>query len=108
MNPFIQLWLGQLLSVHTVVQQGQLVHLQVEANAELPAEVGNVLDRIVSKPLLILKRGVEDLVLLSMAVDVDINASEFFLKKEFEIDILGVSISDAEARLPTKKCEKTC
>ena len=51
-DPFILLGLGQLLSFHTVVHHGQLVHLQVEADAQLPAEVGDVLDRLVGKLLL--------------------------------------------------------
>ena len=48
-GPFIQLGYGQLLSVHTVVHHGQLVHLQVEADAELPAEVSDVLDGLGSE-----------------------------------------------------------
>ena len=103
-NFFIQRGLGQLLSVHTVVQQGQLVHLQVESNAQLPAEVGDELDGLESKPLLA-KRGVSDPLLLFKAIDVDDNKVAFD-KKESEIDIIGVPISDAEARLPTKKCKK--
>ena len=53
MNILIQLGPGQLLSVHTVVLQGQLAHVQVEADAQLPASVGDVLDRLSSKLLLV-------------------------------------------------------
>lgn len=69
MNPFIQLGCGQLLSVHTVVHQGQLVHLQVEANAQLPAKVGDVLDRLFSK----LQPFDSDRLLLFKAIDPDTN-----------------------------------
>ena len=60
---FLQLGLGQLLSIHTVVHHGQLVHLQVEADAQVPAEVGDVLYGLASK-LLLTKRVVFDLLLL--------------------------------------------
>ena len=103
MNFFIQRGLGQHLSVHTVVQQGQLVHLQVESNAQLPAEVGDELDGLASK-LLLGNRVASDL-LLFMAIDEDRNIFAFD-KKESEIVILGVSILDTEARLPKKECEK--
>ena len=99
---FVQLRLGQLLSVHTVVHQGQLVPLQVEADAQLPAESGDVLDGLVSKPLF---ANVSDLlVLLSSSIFQDENTSGTsgnLQKKEVEIGIWSVSILDAKAPLPT-------
>ena len=85
------------------MQHDQLVPLQVEADAELPAEVGDELDGLASK-LLLGNRVASDL-LLFMAIDEDRNIFAFD-KKESEIVILGVSISNAEARLPKKECEK--
>ena len=82
-DPFLQLGLGQLLSVHTVVQHGQLVHLQVVANAQLPAKVGDVLDGLLSK-LLFAKRGVIDH--LTLAIYKDVNPIAFN-KNESTIDI---------------------
>ena len=85
---FVQLRLGQLLSVHTVVHQGQLVPLQVEADAQLPAESGDVLDGLVSKQLF---ANVSDLlVLLSSSIFQDENTSGTsgnLQKKEVEIGI---------------------
>ena len=95
-DSLLQLGLGQLLSVHTVVHHGQLVHLQVVADAQLPAEFGDVLDRLISK-LLLTKRVFSDLLLRSKAIDEDYNCFVSFVKNEFEIDILGVPISDAKA-----------
>ena len=85
---FVQLRLGQLLSVHTVVHQDQLVPLQVEADAQLPAESGDVLDGLVSKQLF---ANVSDLlVLLSSSIFQDENTSGTsgnLQKKEVEIGI---------------------
>ena len=71
-NHFIQRGLGQLLSVHAVVHHSHLTQLKVVADAQLPAEVGDELDRFVSK-LLLGKRGVFDLHLLFKAIDIDEN-----------------------------------
>ena len=62
-NIFVQLGLRQLLSVHTVVHHDQMAHLQVVANAQLPAKVGHILDRLMSK-LLLAKRVVSDILFL--------------------------------------------
>ena len=64
------------------MQHGQLVHLQVEADAELPAEGGDVLDGLLSK-LLLGKRFVSDLLLLSKAIDLDVNIFVRFTKEDF-------------------------
>ena len=72
MNILIQLGPGQLLSVHTVVFQGQLAQIQVVADAQLPAKVGDELDGFVSK-LLLSERKIEDLLLLFEAIDDDFN-----------------------------------
>ena len=83
-DPFFQLGPGQLLSVHTVVLQGRLAHVQVVADAQLPAKVGDVLDRLLSE-LLLSERVASDLILLQEAIDPDENKSA--TKKEFEIDV---------------------
>ena len=103
MNHFVQLGLGQLLSVHTVVHHGHMVQIQVVADSQLPAEVGDVLERLLSK-LLLAKRVVYDFFCL-FTINPDPNFFAIFVKNELEVDILGVSISDAKARFPTKKCE---
>ena len=77
------------------MHHGQLVHLQVEANAQLPSEVSDVLYGLASD-LLLGKRGALDLLLLCKAIDPDENMLASY-KHEFEIDILGLSISDTEA-----------
>ena len=66
--------------------QGQLAHVQVVADAKLPAKVGDVLDRLQSK-LLLSERVVLDLLLLSKAVDKDCNKFFANVKDELEIDI---------------------
>ena len=54
------------------MQHDQLVPLQVEADAELPAEVGDELDGLASKPLLP-KLELGDRLLLLNAIDLDLN-----------------------------------
>ena len=66
--------------------QGQLAHVQVVADAKLPAKVGDVLERLQSK-LLLSERVVLDVLLLFKAVDVDTNQFVFNVKEELEIDI---------------------
>ena len=103
-NIFIQLWLWQLLSVHTVVHHGQLAQLQVVSDAKLPAKVSYVLDFLMSK-LLLAKRVAFDIFLLFKAIDKDENkfTLSVLATNKSKIDIRGVPISDTEARLPTKK-----
>ena len=78
------------------MQHGQLVHLQVEADAQLHAVIGDKLDGLVSKLLLATRVPFVDPLLL--AIDPYFNPAKH--KNESEIDIIVVSISDAEARLP--------
>ena len=66
--------------------QGQLAHVQVVADAQLPAKFGDVFDGLQSK-LLLSERVVSDRLLLSKAVDKDCNKFAANVKEEFEIDI---------------------
>lgn len=94
-DPFIQLRPGQLLCVDTAVLHGHMTHLQVVTDAQISAKFGDILDWLVSK--LHFTRLVPPSDILSKAIYIDFNPT-MFVKNKFEIDILGVSISDAEAR----------